>query len=316
MGYSLGNQSVTQSNAFLRCTASLGSEAGVSLIGVMMAIGISGILAVAATQLMHNMQKSVTSGSLETERIGLIDQLRGSIDCDKTFSGIYANPTTSCALNPYLPLINRFNSTLVALGGSTIGSWEVRARCSPDGFEVRVARLTTAAKSNSEAWLFTTTTASLFKTDALNVNKVMSWQWNDTTPGRKNVIIKKAGVCGSKFAPTAVAPACPAGSTCTYHGSAFDIVTVQSTFYGPGVTCGPAIPNCTGYRYGAVVACPTNYVVTGGGGHCEFTSNGGFQLRSLPQGNSWNTECCATQCPGWTQVASPLGFATCVKMVD
>ncbi len=119
------------------------SEAGLSIVSVLVAIAFMGLLAAGMSTIMgrgFNAQAKLTAGSeLEAIKFSLLRTL----DCNNTLNTTPSGPTLSCGSYPLVPLRRRGspNSAVLDINPSDkVGRWTVRAGCSGNEIIVKATR--------------------------------------------------------------------------------------------------------------------------------------------------------------------------------
>ena len=132
-------------------------QRGSALMGALVGAGITGIIAVALTQLMSDSMRSQKSIELRGDLESIRQAFRSGVDCPQTLSapGITAPSDCTCAdavpparaatCSPtaYFALRRADGSALIANGhanGTHFGNWSIRASCSPTSMIVERSR--------------------------------------------------------------------------------------------------------------------------------------------------------------------------------
>ncbi len=137
---------------------------GFSLLEILIALGVLGILGIAVNKMLSTLFHGTAHSWQRSELVSARDQINDSLDCVGTLSsntaagvidpaapGANCNSTSSSQVPPYLRLFRRTaNGGSVPLGGNwdqttgyhTVGDWTIRATCSAaeQSLVVRVAR--------------------------------------------------------------------------------------------------------------------------------------------------------------------------------
>jgi hypothetical protein len=286
-------------------------QRGLSLVSTMMALGIGMIILLFVLQLLENSDKMIKASNLEADRLQLAASIRSRLNCDKTFSGNFADPTTACASDQYLDLRDRAGNTFLPASGKTIGSWDVRARCKSTGFEVRAAKITSASKDNTSAWDFSTKTPGLFQSHPLRSGQTMTWSWDDSA-NQRHTLISIGELCGGIFSQN---DSPPDDCTPTYvpcvDKPKFKVFTRDLSFIAFNVPlesmsyCISKNSTGVGVNSNGSVTCPVGWRMIGGGVNCGFASGsaytskdpnvqGGVLLASSAAsgGRTYSANCC------------------------
>jgi prepilin-type N-terminal cleavage/methylation domain-containing protein len=152
-----------------RSTRIFRGNAGMSLLEVLIAVGILGIVAVAFTKIFDNMNRGQKNIELKMDRHAIALSIGARVSCPDLESA--GSPCTTSG--KLVELKDRSNKTLISQSGSTFGSYTVRAECSPskDGIILKAVRLTGDGDVNSSDPKF-------FRPDPLT-GKIV--KWSDST---------------------------------------------------------------------------------------------------------------------------------------
>lgn len=286
------------------------NQRGASIVTVLVAVGISGVLAAGMTSIYSNMLKMQKRADLLADKTMLKQALHDRISCTQTLLG-FKDPVTECKTARYIALKTKSGSDLVAEKGSKVGTWFVRARCTSSGLDIRSAR-----PKDEEYADFTGAGADKFRLDPVT-DTPFDWQ-------HEQAALFKDGLapCTANFA-TANAPAGPCKEKfCPVSLPAYKVAVGALRHVIPAADCPGAAPPIQGRHYTSVITCPIvdgkQWVAAGGGAECQIEANparaggqGGYTLSSrvlydangLP--SAWFSDCC-----GWTNLARLTGNGT------
>ncbi len=292
------------------------TQSGSSLVAVLVATAIMGIIATVMATMNKNMSSFQSKTELGTAKQQISLALMTNVDCKKSIdpfcpggtceAGEVATcPTDGQRITLYRKTTSG-NVVSVASSGTAIGKWTATAQCFNNaGVDVRVARPRpgTAVHSladgdyfkdplNGSPLSFNAANAKVFPPGAF-----LCQQYFTQTAG--NVFTSPPGFACNAMSPDKEQVLC-------YGALDIDNAAINCMANPP--------PGCTGYHYQKQVQCPAGYAAMGGGGFCQFTNFGGFQLESHPWANGWFVDCCAYHCPGVYAATYPYAFATCQRV--
>ena len=117
------------------------SESGISLIGVLVAAGVAGIIGSVMMKTMTNSMRSQADIGFKNERLQIARHIDQNLDCRQTLAPLNLNTCT--ATNQEIDLKRRDGSDLLK-ADKKLGPWQVEARCeeiSGDrGISIRLAK--------------------------------------------------------------------------------------------------------------------------------------------------------------------------------
>jgi|NOAtaT_7_FD_contig_21_3855916_length_1147_multi_9_in_0_out_0_1 hypothetical protein len=102
------------------------SQEGVTIVEVLVALGILGVVAVGLGRLMNNSMTAQRSVELRSDVEDLRRFIQTNLSCAKTFDSFPSRPV-NCSGN--IALRRENGSIIVASGGQALGNWTLTARC-------------------------------------------------------------------------------------------------------------------------------------------------------------------------------------------
>ncbi len=117
-----------------------GYAQGFSLLQVLIALGVAGILALGISRMSNNTLSLIKKASIDDERNGMFSLLRKSVSCEKTYEAL-GQGSGNCGIfkDKTIP-VYRSDRILIHRDGSRMGNWDVKAYCRDgEGLDIRVA---------------------------------------------------------------------------------------------------------------------------------------------------------------------------------
>lgn len=247
-----------------------GREDGASLVAVLVALGLTGIIATVVSSLMEQGMAGKSHFQNAGDREVLRRMMVSAVSCEDSLTpGICSSP------GAIVPLRRRHSNGSLSViasssgAGTKYGKFTVRAECNAtgDGLIIRAVML-------ADSGTLSSTAAADFRPDPLT-KRVETWQTSKSLLMPDNVEL-----C-SGFETTAVEPG-------------INVVTVRSSFAPGGNPYGCGTGGERARE--ATATCPAGQTLIGGGARCEDASPGRPELvASFPfNTDSWRGACCAS----------------------
>jgi len=197
------------------------NEYGMSLLGAMIAVAITGVLAVTMNELLSRMFGASSSVESNAELRSIIDMLDSKISCEQTRQMWISTSIDPLTCNGLVNVYDKNGNVVISPNSSTptkVGGWTLRALCrgagtstalAERGLEIQAARL----KPDADPTL-TTTTPAHFQNDPLVKNRILGWGSINTRnrPGYEfgsSLFMKGARLCQNNFYPAGTDPRQP-----------------------------------------------------------------------------------------------------------
>ena len=258
----------------------LRSERGDSLISVMIATVIMGIIAVGFASMHSFSMRATKSVEYKDELISLRRVLRAKTDCSETLTGQICDGITT------FPLKDSTGSVIGTphFGAWKLGSFDTSATCLSGKMSIRFARL---KGTNS------------FTTDPLN-KAPFSWE-----PLYKNGDLD----CDDFWSNDTT---CDTGCDTPFRDINEGNYRIAAGDAHPGDACNGGAWGW-GMHYSATVHCPPGWGAVGGGAACGSFNGGGLAGGTfvLANGSGWFSDCCSYPAPGCSQPDPHSPKVTC-----
>ena len=124
-------------------SSSWSKQSGASIVGVLMAAAIGGVVVLAISKAMLNMMRTQTHLELKGDRLSVKNSIMRRVDCNTTFTTKVAK---SCSPGKLVGLFHTTadgdQKTIISKDGTRFGKWIYRAECNDDasGLTIRAAR--------------------------------------------------------------------------------------------------------------------------------------------------------------------------------
>jgi hypothetical protein len=126
-------------------------QSGFSLASVMLAAGLGTIVVIAMVKSLSSISATQSFQEFRTDRESLRLSLLTRVDCAKTFP--VAGAPACAATGSYIDLLDSAGKVVLAAAGTTsVGIWQVRAKCASTGLDIRVASLLKSAPASALAF--------------------------------------------------------------------------------------------------------------------------------------------------------------------
>jgi type II secretory pathway pseudopilin PulG len=265
------------------------NNGGMSLVAVLVALGMLGILIVGFSKWFTSSLKGVGSIELRQSISNLQQSVKTRLDCSATL-GVTGSSSLPLTCSDYS------NVAIKDKGGnviSTMGAWSISATCNNNVLIVKATAsgndpLTGKAKSQTTTGPGTTVSTDLFGGTGQFCGSYFSGN--------------SSGSCATPFCTKQV------GTFATSIGN-----LTKTTTTGCGALT--IQPGQTNTHYSGSATCPAGYYAVGGGAHCQVPPAGGTMLDSevSSDGLSWTVKCCVYVNAATPNVYTGSVFVTCIQ---